>query len=230
MSDQNGFDKLAFAKLVSNFTGVSASKLDSFIENNNIAMVFEHPTAIGITQQQLKKFEQLKELSSLYNNLKDHKSEYCINTSSKAGEYFRNYFCGIKDKEKFVCAFLNTANNIMGTEVMSTGTVNEAPVYPREIVKKALMYDAQAIMISHNHPGGRLSPSTDDIAITNNIAHATESVRIQLLDHIIVAGDRYYSFKEHDEMPKQGMKFSEPHPKQKDIAVEEDEDEYEQEM
>jgi len=64
MSDQYGFDKLAFAKLVSNFTGVSASKLDSFIENNNIAMVFEHSAAIGLTPQQLKKFEQLKELSS----------------------------------------------------------------------------------------------------------------------------------------------------------------------
>jgi len=201
MSDQYGFDKLAFAKLVSNFTGVSTSKLDSFIDNNNIAMVFEHPTAIGLSPKQLIKFEQLKELSSLYNNLKEQKLEYCINSSSKAGEYFRNYFCGIKDKEKFVCAFLDTANNIMATEVMSTGTINEAPVYPREIVKKALMYDSTSIVLSHNHPGGSLKASSDDIKITKLVSNALETVRINLLDHIVVAGDRFYSFKEDGIMP-----------------------------
>ena len=195
MSDQYGFDKLAFAKLVSDFTGVSASKLDSFIENNDIALVFEHPTAIELSPKQLKKFEQLKELSSLYNNLKEQKSEYCINTSSKEGEYFKNYFCGIKDKEKFVCAFLDTANNIMATEVMSTGTINEAPVYPREIVKKALMYDSNSIIISHNHPGGTLKASMDDIKLTKLVSKALETVRINFLDHIIVAGDMFYVLK-----------------------------------
>ena len=230
MSDQYGFDKLAFAKLVSNFTGVSTSKLDSFIENNDIAMVFEHSAAIGLTPQQLKKFEQLKELSSLYNNLKDHKSVYCINSSSKAGEYFKNYFSGIKDKERFVCSFLDTANNVMATEVTNTGTVNEVPVYPREIVKRALMYDANSIIISHNHPGESLKASSDDINITNHISRALSTVRIKLLDHIIVAGDRHYSFKEQDILPEQEFGFSKSNPNQNDIAVEEDQEEYEQEM
>jgi len=224
MSDQYGFDKLAFAKLICNFTGVSASKLDSFIEDNNIAMVFEHPTAIGITQQQLKKFEQLKELSSLYNNLKDQKVVYCMKSSTSAGEYFKNFFCGVKDKEKFVCAFLDTANNIMATEVMSTGTVNEAPVYPREIVKKALMYDANSIMISHNHPGESLNPSSADIELTRRISQALSAVGIKLLDHIIVAGDRYNSFMEKGILPEQGKDFNKPYINPNDIAQEEDED------
>ena len=224
MSNQHGFDKLAFAKLVSNFTGVSASKLDSFIENNNIAMVFEHSAAIGLTPQQLKKFEQLKELSSLYNNLKDHKSEYCINSSSKAGEYFKNYFSGIKDKERFVCSFLDTANNVMATEVTNTGTINEVPVYPREIVKRALMYDANSIIISHNHPGESLKASSDDINITKHISRALSTVSIKLLDHIIVAGDRHYSFKEQDLLPEQDFDFNKSNQNHDDIAVEEDED------
>ena len=224
MSDQYGLDKLAFAKLISKFTGISTSKLDSFIENNNTAMVFEHPTAIRITAQQLNKLEQLKELSSLYNNLKEHKVVYCIKSSPLAGEYFKNYFCGIKDKEKFVCAFLDTANNIMTTEVMSTGTVNEAPVYPREIIKKALMYDAKAIMISHNHPGEKLSPSSPDIELTLTISQAAATVDINLLDHIIVAGDQYYSFMEQNIMPEQGIDFVKSPLNRNDFAVEEDED------
>ena len=208
MSEQYQIDKQVFIKLVSKFTGISAYKLKAFLEYNNTSMVFEHPTAIGITQQQLNKLEQLKELSALYNNLKDHKVVYCMKSSTAAGEYFRNYFRGIKDKERFVCVFLDTANNIITTEVMSTGTVNETPVYPREIVKKALMCDASSIMISHNHPGESLRPSPDDIKLTKLIYQAAETINIKLLDHIIVAGDRYYSFMEMGMMPDKERNFN----------------------
>ncbi len=219
MSEQYQIDKQVFIKLVSKFTGISASKLKAFLENNNTSMVFEHPTAIGIPQQQLNKIEQLKELSALYNNLKDHKVVYCMKSSTAAGEYFRNYFRGIKDKERFVCVFLDTANNIITTEVMSTGTVNETPVYPREIVKKALMCDARSIMVSHNHPSEILKPSQDDIKLTERLYHTSQAVGIKLLDHIIVAGDRYYSFMEMDKMPETEINFS--------IIAQEDDDEME---
>lgn len=219
MNDQYQIDRQAFIKLVSKFTGISVLKLKAFLENNDTSMVFEHPTAIGITQQQLNKLEQLKELSSLYNNLKEHKVVYCMRSSTAAGEYFTNYFRGIKDKERFVCAFLDTTNNIIATEVMSTGTVNEAPVYPREIVKKALMCDARSIMISHNHPAETLRPSQDDIKLTERIYHTAQAVGIKLLDHIIVAGDKYYSFMEMDKLPETEINFS--------IATQEDDEEME---
>ena len=202
MSNQYADDKSSFIQLISKFINISPSKLKMFLEENNVSMVFEHPTAMGLTQQQLKKIQELKELSSLYNNLKDHKSKYCLKSSLLAGEYFKNYLRDIKDKEKFVCAFLDSSNNIIATEVISTGTVYEVPVYPREIIKSALMYDARSIIISHNHPGGSTNPSLDDINLTKEITAATETVGIKVLDHIIAAGDEFLSFKQQGLMPK----------------------------
>jgi DNA repair protein RadC len=77
------------------------------------------------------------------------------------------------------------------------GTINEAPVYPRLIVETALRHQANSIIISHNHPGGSLNPSNADIEVTKRISSAVEAISIKVVDHIIVAGEHYYSFAEN---------------------------------
>ncbi len=200
MGNQYLEDKSAFIKLFSSFTSISETNLNSFLKKQNISILFEHPNAIGVTPEQLNKIQQLKKLSSLYNNLKSHSLKYCIGSSNSAIEYFKNYLCDIKDKESFICAYLDTANNVISTDIIN-GTVNEVFIYPREIIKNAIMFDSRAIIISHNHPSGRASPSADDINLTRSIANATEMVGIKLLDHIIVAEEQCYSFKQHGIMP-----------------------------
>ena len=77
------------------------------------------------------------------------------------------------------------------------GTINEAPVYPRRIVETALHHKANTIIVAHNHPGGSLRPSRGDIDVTGKIRIATESIGIRVVDHIIVAGDQFFSFAEN---------------------------------
>ena len=91
---------------------------------------------------------------------------------------------------------MDNGNRIIATKNVSVGTVNEAPVYPREIAKLALSYDSSSVMLAHNHPGGSTRPSQADIQVTNNIVNSLDSLGIRVMDHIIVADDKFISFAE----------------------------------
>jgi DNA repair protein RadC len=102
---------------------------------------------------------------------------------------------GHKKVEEFRVLFLNHRHALIADEVQQTGTVNHAPVYPREVVKRALDLGASAIILAHNHPGGDPTPSKDDIDITRKIAAAAASLGLSVHDHLVIAGSRHYSFK-----------------------------------
>jgi len=89
--------------------------------------------------------------------------------------------------EQFAVVFLNGGNKHLRTEIMSCGTLTNAAVFPREILKMALKYHAAALILGHNHPSGNLRPSNDDILITVKIKAALATVDIALHDHIIVS-------------------------------------------
>ncbi len=99
-----------------------------------------------------------------------------------------------RKRETFVVLYLSQRNALINSEVIFEGTVNHAVVYPREIVKSALLKDASAIICGHNHPSGEVKPSGDDQAITRKIKKACETIDIRLLDHIIVANGEFFSF------------------------------------
>ncbi len=105
----------------------------------------------------------------------------------------------LRDKkiEIFKVLFLNKANRIIAEEDMARGTVDEAAVHPREIVKAALEKHATAVILVHNHPSGRIEPSLEDKAITQKIKSACETVSVKVLDHIIVGDNKLFSFREH---------------------------------
>jgi DNA repair protein RadC len=102
---------------------------------------------------------------------------------------------GHKKIEEFRVLFLNHKNVLISDEVQQSGTVNHAPVYPREVVKRALDLGASSIILAHNHPSGDPTPSRDDIEITRQISAASLSLGINVHDHLIIAGNKYYSFK-----------------------------------
>jgi DNA repair protein RadC len=77
----------------------------------------------------------------------------------------------------------------------SRGTVNHTPVYPREVVKRALELNATAMILVHNHPSGDPTPSSDDIAMTKAIAQAAQVISVVLHDHVIVGNGRWFSFR-----------------------------------
>ena len=91
--------------------------------------------------------------------------------------------------------FLDNRNHLLADESLGRGTVNHTPVYPREIVKRALELHATALILSHNHPSGDPTPSREDIAMTREIKGAADALRITLHDHVIVGRERWLSFR-----------------------------------
>ncbi len=98
--------------------------------------------------------------------------------------------------EQFRILFLDEQGMLKADEVQATGTVNHTPVYPREVVRRALELRAAAIVLVHNHPSGDPAPSVDDIDMTAEIGRAAEALGVELRDHIIVGNGRTLSFKD----------------------------------
>jgi len=118
-----------------------------------------------------------------------------LNSSAKAGEFAVSLFAG-RIYEAFFVICLDTQNRVNYAALVHEGTINEAPVYPRLIVETVLRHQANSVILAHNHPGGSLLPSNADIEITKKIAAAVEAISVKVIDHIIVAGDKYFSFAE----------------------------------
>lgn len=97
--------------------------------------------------------------------------------------------------EQFRVLFLNNRHTLIADEVMQEGTVNHTPVYPREIVKRALEHSASSIILLHNHPSGDATPSKADIDMTKKIVDAAKTVGVNVHDHVIVTEHGHYSFK-----------------------------------
>ncbi len=104
------------------------------------------------------------------------------------------------DRETFLAVYLNTANKVVGLHTQK-GTVNQSAVYPREVIKHALLCGADAMIIAHNHPGGTARPSLEDKRITEVIQEAAKLFNIRFLDHILIAEGTGYSFSEMGWMP-----------------------------
>ncbi|MBT6093517.1 MAG: DNA repair protein RadC [Rhodospirillaceae bacterium] len=98
--------------------------------------------------------------------------------------------------EQFRIVFLNTKNMVIADEVQQQGTVNHTPVYPREVIKRALELGATALIMVHNHPSGDPTPSQADIDMTLEISEAGEKLGIVLHDHIVISKRGHSSFKE----------------------------------
>jgi len=99
------------------------------------------------------------------------------------------------DKEQFRVLFLDKRNQLIADEVQQTGTVDHTPVYPREVVKRALELSATAIILVHNHPSGDPTPSRADIQMTQAIVEVAKPLGIAVHDHIIVGKEGHASFK-----------------------------------
>lgn len=109
--------------------------------------------------------------------------DYCHTTMSHA------------ETEQFRVLFLDRKNNLIADEEQARGTVDHVPVYPREIMRRALELNASAVILVHNHPSGDPTPSDADISMTHRILQAAESLSICLHDHIIIGKSREISFR-----------------------------------
>ena len=106
---------------------------------------------------------------------------------------------GQPDREQFCVLMLNAKNITIGMNIVSIGGLSSAPVHPREVLKPAILANACALILAHNHPSGDLTPSNADKAITQKIIHASSIIGITVHEHLIISmeDDGYFSFAEH---------------------------------
>jgi DNA repair protein RadC len=103
---------------------------------------------------------------------------------------------GHEETERFRVLYLNRKNILIADEVQQKGTVDHTPVYPREVVKRALELGATALILVHNHPSGDHEPSRADVEMTREIQQAAKSLGIVVHDHIVISRRGYTSFRE----------------------------------
>lgn len=100
------------------------------------------------------------------------------------------------DTEQFRILFLDHKHALVADEVQQRGTVNHTPVYPREVVKRALDLGASALVLVHNHPSGDPTPSRSDIEVTKEIEDAAKGLKIQVIDHLIIGRGAHVSLRQ----------------------------------
>src|SRR5690606_21228026 len=99
-------------------------------------------------------------------------------------------------QEHFVCMFLNTKNRVIEKKCIFIGSLNSSVVHPREIFREAIRCSAAGVVCVHNHPSGDPTPSREDLEITKRLYHAGEMIGIELVDHLIIGDQLYYSMRE----------------------------------
>ena len=200
MKYEGGYYNYDFKKIIEGNLVQKISQLTGIaevdIEKAGTKFTMEHPRAVAKTKSQRWKLEILGAFFREYREAAFVNEDPCLNSPAKMGEYFVSRLGGFIEKERLEMAFLDSRNNLITTKILSEGTINEAYAYPREMVKEALNCDAVNVVLAHNHPGGTLEPSLADMNLTKTVKAALELLKISLLDHIIVAGDKYISFRE----------------------------------
>jgi DNA repair protein RadC len=136
--------------------------------------------AIELVRRSLK--EKLKESSAL--------------TSPGAVRDFLRLKLATRREEAFLCVWLDAQHRVIDVQEAFSGTLTQTSVYPREIVKAALRYNAAAVIFAHNHPSGVAQPSQADELLTRNLRDALALVEVRVLDHFVVAGTQAVSFAE----------------------------------
>lgn len=101
-----------------------------------------------------------------------------------------------KQQEYFIALYLDGANHLIDTKVITIGTLNQSLVHPREVFSYAIEKRCASIIVAHNHPSGILKPSSEDINVTQRLQESAKILGIELLDHMIFTKEGFYSFQE----------------------------------
>ena len=107
------------------------------------------------------------------------------------------HFYEDKDREIFTILFVNTKLKVIGFNVVSVGSLNQSVVHPREVFKSAILANAANIILCHNHPSGNPFPSWNDENITQRLVEAGKLLGIEVIDHVIIGDDNYYSMRKN---------------------------------
>lgn len=148
----------------------------------------------GLGPGKYVQFQAVLELARRYMGERLAESDALTN-SDLTRDYLRARM-GDYQQEVFACLYLNNQHRVVAMEELFRGTIDGAAVYPREVVRRCLHNNAAAVIFAHNHPSGLAEPSQADIAITNRLKLALNTIDVRVLDHVVVGRAEVVSFAE----------------------------------
>ena len=122
------------------------------------------------------------------------RKKLALGTFAQVLDYCRSAMA-FRETEEFRVIFLDKKNGLLADEVQGRGTVDHTPVYPREIIRRALELNASALILVHNHPSGDPTPSSADVEMTRQVIEAGRPLRVTVHDHLVIGRDGVASFK-----------------------------------
>jgi DNA repair protein RadC len=137
---------------------------------------------------------KIVEAAALRLSKESMRKRLALGTFAQVLDYCRGAMA-FRETEEFRVIFLDKKNGLLADEVQGRGTVDHTPVYPREVIRRALELNASALILVHNHPSGDPTPSTADIVMTQNIASLAKPLGVSVHDHLIIARNGHASFR-----------------------------------
>lgn len=181
-----GLDAVGLAKSILTKFGtlraLFASDLDQFCEGP------------GLGPAKYVQLQAVLEMSRRYLH-EELQSQPSLTSPADTRQFLLAQMSGLTS-EQFACIWLDAQHQVLDFEVLFTGTIDSAAVYPREVIKAALRVNAAAVILAHNHPSGVAEPSQADQLITQRLMKSFESIDVKLLDHMVVGKGIVISFAE----------------------------------
>lgn len=208
---RNGVENLSNEELLAiifktGTRGLSSKDLGSFL----LSQIGDLNSLNKINYETLKKIKGIGqskacnllaaiELGKRINREVDNIINIKLNSSDLVFKYYRDKLKNIK-QEYFFCIYLDNNKKVIRDKLLFIGTLNYSLVHPREVFKESYLLSASAIILVHNHPSGIVTPSKQDIEITNNLINIGTLLGIPVIDHIIIGNNNYYSFVQNGNM------------------------------
>lgn len=192
----NNTDELHYIQAFSRIIGVKEDDAIEYAQRKGLNALVDNATQLLATPVQREKHQAFLDLYRMSSAINTRNP--VINSPETASSFFHSVMNNIYDKEAFVVAFLNTKNRVIDHEVVSVGTINSSIVHPREVFRNAIINKANSVILCHNHPSGDLTPSKEDINITQRLKETGNLLGIRVLDHLIINGinqHEVYSFQ-----------------------------------
>lgn len=137
------------------------------------------------------------ELANRYKNEEINDAKFKITNPEQAFKYMSKFEFNIKQEEFYIIC-LNSRKEVVGSKMIFKGTINASIIHPREIFQYVIEMSSSFVILAHNHPSRNLTPSKEDIAVTNRLYECGNLLNINVLDHIIFSDTQYLSLKEID--------------------------------
>lgn len=203
---RHGVDVLSDAELLAVVLGRGNTRENAIDLSNRVLGEYNLDRLVGLSFEELKTVfrnqvpaMKLLAVFELFRRTNKVLRKGYIVKIRTADDVYRYYVDHLQEKQKehFYALFLDTKNQVIGSELISVGTLNASLIHPREVFNAAIRASANAIILVHNHPSGDCKPSSEDKKITKKLVEGGNLLGVNVLDHIVIGKDGFSSLKEN---------------------------------